>query len=67
MATLEAAEPGGELARADVLDRLVRLRTILPAFAQELAEARRMAARLRLEKKALQREVDRLRTELERA
>jgi hypothetical protein len=34
---------------ADILDRLARLRLVLPALGQELATARREAAKLRLE------------------
>ncbi len=34
---------------ADILDRLARLRLVLPALGQELASARREAAKLRIE------------------
>jgi hypothetical protein len=34
---------------ADILDRLARLRLVLPALGQELATARREAAKLRVE------------------
>jgi hypothetical protein len=40
---------GDEVGERAVIDRLHRLRIILPAMAQELAEARRAAARLRRE------------------
>jgi hypothetical protein len=36
-----------------MLDRLQNLRSIVPVFAQELAESRRQAARLRLENAGL--------------
>jgi hypothetical protein len=38
---------------ADVLDRLARLRTVLPAMGMELATARREVAQLRLENRKL--------------
>ena len=43
--------PGMDRARDQehLLDRMQRLRAILPAFAEELASARRQAASLRLE------------------
>jgi hypothetical protein len=44
---------------ADILDRLARLRLVLPALGQELATARREAAKLRLENGRLK---DRLRS-----
>lgn len=40
-----------------LLDRLQNLRAILPVFAQELASARRQAARLRLENASLTEQV----------
>lgn len=39
--------------REYLLDRLQNLRAIVPAFAQELASARRQAARLRIENRRL--------------
>ncbi|HUO71778.1 MAG TPA: hypothetical protein VMU39_13470 [Solirubrobacteraceae bacterium] len=48
---------------AALIDRIHRLRIILPAMAQETADARREAARLRLENAALRRRI----AELERA
>jgi hypothetical protein len=41
--------PGRAPHTADILDRLARLRLVLPALGQELATARREAARLRIE------------------
>jgi regulator of replication initiation timing len=41
--------PGRSPHTADILDRLARLRLVLPALGQELATARREAAKLRLE------------------
>lgn len=38
---------------ADILDRLARLRLVLPALGQELATARRDAAKLRVENSRL--------------
>jgi len=46
--------------RDHLLDRLNRLRTILPAFAEELASSRRQAAALRVENRGLLAEVRRL-------
>ncbi|HEY2768260.1 MAG TPA: hypothetical protein VGI76_08385 [Solirubrobacteraceae bacterium] len=57
-------EPRRDAAAADrehLLDRLQRLRSILPAFAKELANTRRQAAALRVENRSLQEEVRRLR------
>jgi hypothetical protein len=51
----------GEIDREQVLDRLAHFRTILPAFAQELASARRQTAQLRVENRRLLEEVRRLR------
>jgi hypothetical protein len=41
----------------ELVDRIGKLRALLPAFAQETAEARREAARLRSQNAALQRRV----------
>jgi hypothetical protein len=49
---LELVTDPGEL-----IDRIVKLRALLPAFAQETASARREAARLRTQNAALQRRV----------
>lgn len=46
--------------REQLLDRLHNLRTIVPVFAQELASARRQAARLRLENDRLVEQVRQL-------
>jgi hypothetical protein len=46
--------------REHLLDRLQSLRTIVPVFAQELASARRQAARLRAENGRLLEQVRRL-------
>lgn len=57
------AEPraaAGTLDREHLLDRLDRLRAILPAFAEELASSRRQAAALRVENRGLLAEVRRL-------
>lgn len=43
---------GGDLS-TDALDRLLRLRRVLPAMGRELAAVRREAARLRLENRRL--------------
>lgn len=50
----------GALDREHLLDRLDRLRAILPAFAEELASSRRQAAALRIENRGLLAEVRRL-------
>jgi hypothetical protein len=50
----------GALDREHLLDRLDRLRAILPAFAEELASSRRQAAALRVENRGLLAEVRRL-------
>lgn len=55
-----AADP---IDREHLLDRLHRLRGILPIFAQELASARRQAAALRVENRGLLEEVRRLRAQ----
>lgn len=47
----------------DLIERVHKLRVILPAMAQETADARREIARLRLKNAQLQRRI----TELERA
>jgi predicted nuclease with TOPRIM domain len=51
------------LDREELLDRLHQLRMILPAFAQELAGVRRVAAQLRRDNRRLLEEVQRLRRE----
>jgi predicted nuclease with TOPRIM domain len=51
-------EPAHE--REHLLDRLQNLRAILPAFAQELANARRELARLRLQNRRLEEQVRQL-------
>lgn len=53
----------GALDREHLLDRLDRLRAILPAFAEELASSRRQAAALRVENRVLLAEVRRLQRE----
>jgi hypothetical protein len=45
----------GESFKADALDRLARRGAVLPALGQELAAARREAARLRIENRQLRR------------
>lgn len=58
--------PGGKteaLDRDALLDRLHQLRTVLPAFAQELADVRRTAAKLRVDNRRLLQEVHRLQKE----
>jgi hypothetical protein len=52
-------------ANADVLDRLVRLRTVLPQLAGDLAVARRRARALELENVRLSRRVAELESRLE--
>jgi hypothetical protein len=49
--------------RDHLLERLYHLRTIIPAFAQELASSRRQAAALRVENRGLVDEVRRLRAQ----
>jgi predicted nuclease with TOPRIM domain len=68
----EGAEPlahrglGGEAhEREQMLDRLSNLRRVLPALAQEMAVARRQAARLRSDNRRLAEQVRRLRKALE--
>ena len=48
----------------ELLDRLQKLRTLLPAFAQEAASARREAARLRSQNATLQRRIAELEARL---
>lgn len=67
----KAGEPaahrfGGEaLEREQMLDRLSSLRRVLPALAQEMAAARRQAARLRSDNRRLAEQVRQLRKALE--
>lgn len=57
---------GGEaLERDQMLDRLSSLRQVLPALAQEMAAARRQAARLRSDNRRLTEQVRQLRKALE--
>lgn len=51
------------LDRDALLDRLHQLRKVLPAFAQELADVRRAAAKLRVDNRRLLDEVHRLQKE----
>ena len=51
----------------ELIDRLEKLRRLLPAFAQEAADARREAARLRAENATLQRRVVELETRTQMA
>lgn len=51
--------------REQMLDRLSNLRKVLPALAQEMAAARRQAARLRSDNRRLAEQVRRLRKALE--
>ncbi len=51
------------LDRDALLDRLHQLRAVLPAFAQELADVRRAAAKLRVDNRRLLAEVHRLQKE----
>lgn len=53
-------EPQVEAGREQLLDRLQNLRAILPLFAEELANARRQSARLRVENGELLDQVRRL-------
>lgn len=57
---------GEAIERDALLDRLHQLRTVLPAFATELADVRRAAAQLRSDNRRLLAEVHRLRRERER-
>lgn len=67
----ESGEPrarrlGGEAHdREQMLDRLSNLRRVLPALAQEMAAARRQAARLRSDNRRLAEQVRQLRKALE--
>lgn len=54
------------LDRDVLLDRLHQLRAVLPVFAQELADVRRAAARLRVDNRRLLEEVHRLQKERDR-
>jgi hypothetical protein len=56
-------EGGPDLDRAQLVERLQNLRSILPVFAQEVASARRASARLRLENARLQEQMRQLRCE----
>lgn len=49
--------------RDQLLERLAQLRAILPAFAEELASARRQTAALRVENRGLLAEVRRLQSQ----
>ena len=62
-----ALAPSGPEARErdQILDRLLRLRGILPVLAQEMAAARRQAARLRTDNRRLSEQVRQLRATLE--
>jgi hypothetical protein len=51
---------------ADVVDRLARLRAVLPALAGDLAAARRQARALELENRRLSRRVAELESRLDR-
>jgi hypothetical protein len=51
--------------RDQLIDRLRSLRRVLPALAQEMASARRQAARLTIDNRRLTEQVRELRTELE--
>lgn len=62
-AQTRSAHRFGATEREHLIDRLQRLRGILPVFAQELASARRQAAALRVENRGLQEEVRRLRAQ----
>lgn len=61
-----ARRPAGEAnEREQMLDRLSSLRRALPALAQEMAAARRQAARLRSDNRRLAEQVRQLRKALE--
>jgi hypothetical protein len=51
--------------RDKLVDRLQSLRRVLPVLAQEMASARRQAARLKIDNRRLTEQVRELRTELE--
>lgn len=53
--------------RAAMLDRMQRLRDVLPSFARETERARSQAARLRVENKRLVEQVRALQARLERS
>jgi hypothetical protein len=57
------ARPTEALDRDALLERLHQLRAVLPAFAQELADVRRTAAKLRVDNRRLLAEVHRLQKE----
>ncbi len=57
------ARPTEALDRDALLDRLHQLRAVLPVFAQELADVRRAAAKLRVDNRRLLAEVHRLQKE----
>ncbi len=57
------AQPTEALDRDALLERLHQLRTVLPAFAQELADVRRAAAKLRVDNRRLLEQVHRLQRE----
>ena len=62
---LAARQAGGDAwERDEMLDRLRNLRRILPALAQEMAAARRQAARLRTDNRRLSEQVRQLRKAL---
>ncbi|MGH2911831.1 MAG: hypothetical protein ACRDJ3_05085 [Solirubrobacteraceae bacterium] len=60
-ASSDSRAAAGATEREHLLDRLAHLRAILPAFAEELAAARRQSAALRVENRGLVDEVRRLR------
>lgn len=66
-ASRDAADPSGVAARErdQMLERLGSLRRILPVLAQEMAAARRQAARLRSDNRRLSEQVRQLRATLE--
>ena len=61
----EAPVNAEALERDQLLDRLRSLRRVLPALAQEMAAARRQAARLRTDNRRLAEQVRQLRATLE--
>jgi hypothetical protein len=63
---LSSHRPGSEAWERDqLIDRLRSLRRVLPVLAQEMASARRQAARLTVDNRRLSEQVRELRTELE--
>jgi predicted nucleic acid-binding Zn-ribbon protein len=58
--SLIGGQPASQNA-ADALERLTRLRSMLPALGQELADARDEAAQLRIENRKLREQLDRIR------